>query len=170
MPAEYQLTGTGVLRARDSATIPNDPANRDWQEYQAWLGAGGTPDPAPTVDLATEKARTVQVIEAQFLSRARAAAPNAASRGFSDAHLMREVDRIEGDGSPGAEDYPMLAAMIPDMGADVIAVGNALRVILKAEAAALAPLEAVRRAGVDEVNAAADSAAVDAALGAVVWP
>lgn len=44
---EYQLTATDsiVTRAADQAYIPNDPANRDWQEYQQWLEDGGVPDP-----------------------------------------------------------------------------------------------------------------------------
>jgi hypothetical protein len=45
--AEYQLTATdqAVIRTADGAFIPNDPANRDWLEYQDWLAAGGVPDP-----------------------------------------------------------------------------------------------------------------------------
>lgn len=37
----YQLTANGVLRLSDSAFIPQDPANRDWLEYQEWLLSGG---------------------------------------------------------------------------------------------------------------------------------
>ena len=44
--ADYTLTQTeAVRRNEDGACIPNDPANRDWVEYQAWLDAGGVPDP-----------------------------------------------------------------------------------------------------------------------------
>lgn len=29
-----------------SSTVPDDPANRDWQEYQAWLALGNEPEAA----------------------------------------------------------------------------------------------------------------------------
>jgi len=47
--AQYQLTTNEhtILRVADNAHIPDDPANRDYQEYLAWTEAGGVPDPAP---------------------------------------------------------------------------------------------------------------------------
>lgn len=41
-PAEISET---ILRTADQAYIPNDPGNRDRQEYEAWLAEGNTPDP-----------------------------------------------------------------------------------------------------------------------------
>ena len=44
--ADYQLTATDVvIRTEDNASIPADPANRDYAEYQQWLADGGVPDP-----------------------------------------------------------------------------------------------------------------------------
>jgi hypothetical protein len=40
---------TSVQRDADHAIIPDDPKNADWQVYQAWIGAGNTPNPAPAV-------------------------------------------------------------------------------------------------------------------------
>ena len=40
----YQLTTSGtILRLKDEAFIPPDPANTDYAEYQQWLAAGNTP-------------------------------------------------------------------------------------------------------------------------------
>lgn len=44
----YQLTrGNTILRISDGAFIPPDPANIDYQAYQAWLAEGSEPEPAP---------------------------------------------------------------------------------------------------------------------------
>jgi hypothetical protein len=44
----YQLTtSTSIKRLSDGAFIPNDPGNRDYREYLAWVEAGNMPEPAP---------------------------------------------------------------------------------------------------------------------------
>jgi len=35
-----------VLRLADSASIPNNPRNRDWRKYQEWLTLDNIPQPA----------------------------------------------------------------------------------------------------------------------------
>lgn len=44
--SDYQLTATDtIIRTEDGASIPPDPANRDYAEYLQWLDNGGVPDP-----------------------------------------------------------------------------------------------------------------------------
>lgn len=53
----YTLTSTSVvIRDADRAHIPDDPANSDRREYQAWLEAGNTPNPVPPPSKAQEAA------------------------------------------------------------------------------------------------------------------
>ncbi len=49
----YKLTNNNsIIRLADNASIPLDPANRDYAEYLAWLAAGNTPLPVdqPTTE------------------------------------------------------------------------------------------------------------------------
>lgn len=85
MAAEYQLVAsllgstmqTAVLRVRDQAFIPDDPANRDRQIYDQWVADGGVPDPPPPP------------------SRAGVIAQSAQSRSFSDARSLNAQGRTQ---------------------------------------------------------------------------
>jgi hypothetical protein len=45
-PMTNKVSETTIKRDEDSAFIPFDPGNRDYQEYLAWLDEGNEPTPA----------------------------------------------------------------------------------------------------------------------------
>ena len=57
--SDYTLSESGVTRASDNASIPNDDGNRDWREYLQWVAAGNTAAPY------TPEPVTVEQVEAQ---------------------------------------------------------------------------------------------------------
>jgi hypothetical protein len=89
--AEYQLTTNEhtILRVEDNAHIPDDPANRDYQEYVAWIAGGGVPDPAPTPSQAgviAQSAQSLQLADAKSL----------AAQGRTDEALAAVLQILEG--------------------------------------------------------------------------
>jgi len=50
----YKLTnGNTVIRTADGASIPMAEGNTDYRNYQVWLAAGNTPDPADPIPVPT---------------------------------------------------------------------------------------------------------------------
>jgi hypothetical protein len=46
----YKLTNSSsITRLGDGASIPNDPANRDYSDYMEWVSEGNIPEPADPV-------------------------------------------------------------------------------------------------------------------------
>lgn len=43
---DNNLIDNAIIRVEDGVTIPFDPANKDYQEYLAWLAEGNEPLPA----------------------------------------------------------------------------------------------------------------------------
>ena len=66
----YKLADNGVIRLSDGAFIPDDPTNRDWQEYQKWLAQGSTPEPQYTfTELKTFKFQELQAGATSYIQR-----------------------------------------------------------------------------------------------------
>lgn len=60
----YQRTAsTSILRLRDNALIPADPANSDYAEYQRWLAAGNTVQALPVPPLTAVVASALRRID-----------------------------------------------------------------------------------------------------------
>lgn len=71
--ADYQLTDTAVVvRVADMVFIPDDPDNSDRITYDAWLLAGGVPDPyePPVVPPPTPPAEDVILFDHENRLRA----------------------------------------------------------------------------------------------------
>jgi hypothetical protein len=86
MAQPYQLTDTTtVLRVADQAYIPDDPANRDRQEYETWLAEGNTPDPPPEPPAPTPVELPADPV----------ADMDAATKGYVDAEVSAVTARID---------------------------------------------------------------------------
>lgn len=99
--SDYQLTATEtVIRTKDSAHIPADPANRDYAEYQAWLAKGNTPDPyvppaPPPVTSVTPRQARLALLGAGLLDQVTAAVNAAGGATLITWEYATEFDRTD---------------------------------------------------------------------------
>lgn len=62
MSVPYRITQSGdVQRVADGALLPEDPANTDWQAYQAWLADGGVPTPYARIIAVAKTSKLAQI-------------------------------------------------------------------------------------------------------------
>lgn len=92
---DYTLTnGAVVIRTKDMAFIPDDPKNRDRQEYDKWVAEGGRPDPfvEPTKP---EAYRTIQGETFQVLFANRNLIRTlAGDQSLSEREFQNEVNKL----------------------------------------------------------------------------
>lgn len=98
----YRLTNhNSIIRLADNASIPNDPANRDYADYFEWLAAGNTPlpaEPLPNPRIAAIKIRLDQIdIESIRALRAKSVGKGKAADDTRLVALDTEADALRAE-------------------------------------------------------------------------
>lgn len=64
----YKLVEHGIKRLSDGASIPNDPANSDYQAYLEWVAEGNTPAPYKAAEEIAAELESFQIEEADLVA------------------------------------------------------------------------------------------------------
>ena len=167
----YTLTvnGSGNLRS-DGAVIPPDDSNRDYQAYLKWLSAGGNPDPAPELPLEQQKAQARANVAAEADALVAAVVPSASAAYAFQLELAEATAWLDDSSASSAEDAPLLAALIGDLGANIDEVADAVLARQAALKGRIAEVHTVRSGLLSQIEAGTTSSAVLALVQNINWP
>jgi hypothetical protein len=171
---DYQLTATDVvIRTSDGASIPNDPANGDRARYQAWLDAGGAPDPFVRASLASVKAQLRAVVDgAAEAERQKYITPGAGQALVYEAKRT-ETQRFRALGdpaNPGAGNFPWAAGRAATLGTTIRDVLVEWGEQADGWVAIGIAIESVREGTKAAITAAEDETVATAVLAQLAWP
>lgn len=169
----YRTARIGVTRLSDGATITR--ADRDaWRDYQAWLDAGGVPEPLPVVppvllaDEAYKREARRKIDEAAGRARARyiTTVPGqdaTYSAKYADA-LRYIADSYPSDPAP----YPWVAAEAAATGLTTTQVADRIQQLGAAWGGVIGPqIEGARLAGKEAIAPMTTRTEIDAHVAAV---
>lgn len=167
----YQFATTGGIIRADGAHIPTDPANSDYQKYLAWRAAGNTPLPADQPSLAEAKAE-IEIRINQRIEQAKIQAgivvglPGMVAQYASNAFYVERWIAAGRPSNPDAEDCPTAEAERQGFtpAKTLAQMLGTWETMWAGMNAANAGIMLARRRALEAVKAAADVAAVEAAL------
>lgn len=174
----YTYTGNGspstVRRTGGDGTVefPQDPGNRDYQIWQAFIAGGGTTTPAASFNLGTAKTAGIAVATGRAKAQSDVYAL-ASGRGmlydalrFGEA-VQRTVEGAGGITFDDATDFPLLKADVTNgLYANIAASHAAATSELATLKANLINTATGLKNSKAAINAATDQAGIDAALAA----
>lgn len=170
MTTYKETRGTEGVIAND-AHVPADPANRDWAEKTLVESQGGfDPDAAPVLPIAEAIAAAIAQVEGEADRRRAYWMPKGVTAQSLLVLQYLEATACLADGTPTPGEYPLLAALIDEVGIDVSAVATAVNAQVAAIKSEWVPIEEVRAGAVFDLNSAANQDEIDAILAAISWP
>jgi len=124
-PATGRPSTALVLRDEDGAFIPNDPANADRRQYDAWLAAGNIPTPAAPMTVAPPPLGFLDFM-ALFTAAEQAALVNSA-----DTQVKLFLLQASGAGEISLADARTIAALDALTAKGLLAAGRAASILAR---------------------------------------
>lgn len=167
MTNRYKLTANPdlIIRLEDGATIPR--SHRWWDDYEAWLSEGNTPDPFETLtDLRARKLADINTRASELLATLSANYPGGEVQSWGQQ--TREAEAVAAEPTANA---PLLTAIAAARGLTVDELASRVRFKIQAYAVASGQIIGQRQA-LEDALMAVDLQAADAAaqLDAITWP
>jgi hypothetical protein len=180
MMSKYKLQPGGVLDTENGAHIPENPDNRDWQQYLSWLEEGHLPDTWKTEEELLNEVRkdALQKIDDQAEQERQKVITPGAGQAMTYIRKEQEARAALLDTSLDPSSYPILRASIAaELAIGIEAVTSVdlqsiARVVIQlsdAWAMRASQIEEIRLSAKREVNNAASAEFIYAITAGLDW-